>query len=589
MINTPENEVVLKGILAGKYRDCYVIYNRKSTDEPDNQKNSIKYQKGENARFVEREKLKIAPCTLKGFCKDGSISEKHSAFHENDDMVLTIDGKVQYNIDRPKFHQLCRYLSMGLFKGVIFLCYDRASRNKGDDVVLRKLMKKGVDIRFAWATYDDSSSGELHKDVDGMMSEHISRVTKEKVTKTIWELRAKGIATSRAPVGYLNQGTASEKPFDPERAPILKKIFEMYATGDWSLSDLACWANEHGLTTAPARRHRTEEELLEEDDDDDVQGRLPKISRPIRINHLQKMLANRFYTGMVRNRDGTWIPSKSHQALVDGRVFEKIQAIRKQKNQSIHYGKKLDLCFRGICRCDDCKRVYTPYVQKNAEYFGSNCRPGCLNDNRNFPASFLEDEIGRIISRLSFTDDELAELDARSQTDIAVHELKRLDSLDQNERKRKKVNEDLAYLKSNKLTLLKSGVYSPEGFREEETRLNAELASLQVDDQTSSDSISEILKNTVKLSELLKDVAQLYNSAESPEKEEITRLTFSELSISGNTLKYKCKNGFQALASRFDPYCAQKRWLSELLPYGEYIKRSLQDLEWIIQQSSRNN
>ena len=200
MINTPENEDFLKSVLAGRYRGCYVIYNRKSTDEPDNQKNSIKYQKGENARFVEREKLKIASCTLRGFCKDGVISEKHSAFHENDDMVITIDGKVQYNIDRPKFHQLCRYLSMGFFKGVIFLCYDRASRNKGDDVVIRKLMRKGVDIRFAWATYDNSSSGELHKDVDGMMSEHISRVTREKVTKTTWELRAKGIVTSKAPI-----------------------------------------------------------------------------------------------------------------------------------------------------------------------------------------------------------------------------------------------------------------------------------------------------------------------------------------------------------------------------------------------------
>ena len=578
MINTPENADVLKGILAGKYRDCYVIYNRKSTDEPDNQKNSIKYQKGENTRFVEREKLKIASCTLKGFCKDGGISERHSAFHENDDMVITIDGRVQYNIDRPKFHQLCRYLSMGLFKGVIFLCYDRASRNKGDDVVLRKLMKKGVDIRFAWATYDDSSSGELHKDVDGMMSEHISRVTREKVTKTTWELRAKGITTSRAPVGYLNQGSSSEKPFDPERSPILKNVFEMYATGDWSLSDLARWANEQGLTTAPMRRKRTEEELLEEDDDDDVQSRLPKVSRPIRSNHLQQILANRFYTGRVRTREGDWIPSKSHQALIDERVFERVQQIRKQKNVSIHYGKKLNLCFRGICRCDDCTRVYTPYVQKGAEYLGSACRPSCPNDNKHFPTHFLEGKIGLTISRLSFTDDELAELDARNKTDIVGYELKRQDNLDQNERKRKKVNEDLAYLKSNKLSLLKSGVYSPENFREEETKLNAELVCLQVNEQVSGASMSEAVKDVIKLSELLKDVTRLYNSAESPEKEEIARLTFSELSISGNTLKYKCKNGFQALAGRFNLDCAPTTWLSEAIRSHMWIKESIAEL-----------
>jgi site-specific DNA recombinase len=54
-------------ILSGKYRDCHLIYNRKSTDEADNQKNSISYQKIENARFAHREKLSIAQITSKDF------------------------------------------------------------------------------------------------------------------------------------------------------------------------------------------------------------------------------------------------------------------------------------------------------------------------------------------------------------------------------------------------------------------------------------------------------------------------------------------------------------------------------------------
>jgi hypothetical protein len=132
-------------------------------------------------------------------------------------------------------------------------------------------------------------------------------------------------------------------------------------------------------------------------------------------------------------------------------------------------------------------------------------------------------------------------------------------------------------------------VYSPESFCEEETKLNAELISLQVDEQVSSASISEILKNTVKLSELLKDVASLYNSAESREKEEIARLTFSELSFSGNTLKYKCKNGFQALASRFDPACAQEEWLSEAVRSHNATKEVIDKLmEYLVRVSGLN-
>jgi len=70
----------------------------------------------------------------------------------------------------------------------------------------------------------------------------------------------------------------------------------------------------------------------------------------------------------------------------------------------------------------------------------------------------------------------------------------------------------LAYLKNNKLSLLKSGVYSPETFREEETRLNVELISLQLNEQVSGASMAEIVKDVIKLSELLKDVVRLYIS-----------------------------------------------------------------------------
>ena len=62
--NIEKNEIdIIKEIQNGKYREYYLIYNRKSTDEPDNQKNSITYQKLENSRFALREHLSIATFT----------------------------------------------------------------------------------------------------------------------------------------------------------------------------------------------------------------------------------------------------------------------------------------------------------------------------------------------------------------------------------------------------------------------------------------------------------------------------------------------------------------------------------------------
>ena len=72
-LNSVNEEQILKDITSGRYKDSYLMYNRKSTDEPNNQKNSIKYQKLENTRLIYREHLPIAPITLPGFCLDGII------------------------------------------------------------------------------------------------------------------------------------------------------------------------------------------------------------------------------------------------------------------------------------------------------------------------------------------------------------------------------------------------------------------------------------------------------------------------------------------------------------------------------------
>ena len=252
-------EKIMKDIQNGRYRDYYLIYNRKSTDEPNNQKNSITYQRLENARFAQKQKFPIAQLSLKGFCSDGVISEKHSAFKEDSEITFSKDGQVQFSIDRPKFLQLAQLLSSRLFKGIVCLCWDRISRNKGDEVIIRKLMKVGVDFRFTYASYDDSSSGALHMDIDGMFAIHHSRVTSEKVKLTKKNLRAEGVCTFQAPIGYQNLGDMWDKPFDPVRAPMVKKLFEMYSTGEWSVADLARWANQQGLITVPRRRRSTKD------------------------------------------------------------------------------------------------------------------------------------------------------------------------------------------------------------------------------------------------------------------------------------------------------------------------------------------
>ena len=544
----------MKDILSGKYRDCYLIYNRKSTDDTENQKNSIKFQKSENVRFAFRERLTLAAITVEGFVTEGCISERHSGFTENIELTFGDSNTVQYRVDRPKFLKLVQFLSKGYFKGVVILCWDRASRNKGDDTIIRKLMKAGVDIKFTLAQYDKTSAGELHMDIDGMFAEHHSRVTREKVALTMKNKRAQGVCTHKAPVGYLNLGQMEHKPFDPVRAPIIKQLFEMAATGEWSLADLARVAIKQGFTMPLMRRRRTQDEILAEEEDD-VRLEIESISRLPTFNSIHKILTNPFYSGKVPGNEGAFMESISHEALVSKELFDTVQEQLRKRNRSAHYIEPLGHPLRGIVHCGVCSRVYTPYPKKGIMYYGARCDKGCTNPTKSFNFDFITGKVGTLMKELPFTNDDLEEIEARAGTDIALLDIKRINKLEVNEHRKKKIREDLGYLNANRLMLLKTGAYTPEKLVADEASLNHELTILCNAEIASDVSMRETVQEVVKLSELLRNALPYYFQAKPEEKEEIIRVIFSELSLSENTLQYKCRKGFQTLSSRFLADC----------------------------------
>ena len=71
----------------------------------------------------------------------------------------------------------------------------------------------------------------------------------------------------------------------------------------------------------------------------------------------------------------------------------------------------------------------------------------------------------------------------------------------------------------------------------------------------SHEAMHETMKDIVKLSELIKNVAIFYQFAKPYEKEQIIRTIFSELYIDKTMLQYKVKKGFEPFENRFDAIC----------------------------------
>lgn len=567
----------LKTVKAGAYQSQYLIYCRKSTDDTENQKNSLEHQESECVRFAEQAGLRIASVTLDGLCSNGIVRESHSGFKEDDGLTFTKDGRVQYRIARPKFNRLVQFLNDSCFAGIVCMSWDRLSRNKTDNAIITKLIRQGRDIQFVTATYDDTSAGALHMDIDGMFAQHHSRVTKEKVTNAMRKLRDEGVVVYLAPLGYQNTGkkykdvrSTEHKPFDPVRAPIVREIFEKYATGDWSMPELAAWANEQGLTNFPKRRPRTRAEMLSEDE-----VVIEPIAKPITCNNIYYMLRNRFYTGLMLNSRGDWIPSLSHKPLIDAELFERVQELRTKKQVSIRYKETLGHVLRGFVRCTQCRRVYTPYTKKGNQYFGARCAPGCGNTKKSCNLRYIETELSNHLPELFFTPDELVELDQRADQGQASLEAKLKEERAQAERKRRKLSEDLSYLRGNRIDLLRSGVYTPESYVAEEERLLREQAEMGEEMSIPDIDLREAMADATKLSELLKRLTLYYEEAISPDKEDIVRCLFSELTMSDQTLAYSLKSEFQVLEKRDVVSSAPDAWLSELVRDREQIKQAV--------------
>jgi site-specific DNA recombinase len=569
-----------------KYSNTYLIYNRKSTDEPENQKNSIHYQKNENEQFALKHGLKIAPITIEGFCTEGIISERHSAFKENNELIIGEKGVVQYKIDRPKFHRMIDLLNRGYFKGVVILCWDRISRNKADETIIRKLMKQGVDFRFVLASYDKTSSGALHMDIDGMFAAHHSRVTSEKVKINIRNQKEKGICTYKAPIGYHNTGTMEYKPFDTVRAPIVKRLFEKYATGEYTLASLRTYAIAQGLTMPASRKRRTRAEMLSDNDIDSIQERA-KIEGIPHVSSISTILNNPFYIGYIRGNDGKLVKSNSHEPLIDTDLFNKVQNVLGSKTVSIHYSNVLDYPYRGIFRCHECKRAFTPYIKKEIIYYNSRCIPTCSNTRKNFSYENIQELLDGAIEKFRLSEKEQEELQAITQTDIAVFNVKRLNKLDENEREKRKVREDLAYLENNTLNFLKTGVYSPETLIAEKERLQRQIEKFRFTEEVSDQAMMETIKEVSKLSELLKTLVFQSEIPKPHEKEGIIRIMFSELSIFNNVLLYKANPEFKPFENRFIRSGALLSWILELSKFTSEIKKSNQEIEHTI--NSPNN
>jgi DNA invertase Pin-like site-specific DNA recombinase len=152
--------------------------------------------------------------------------------------------------NRPQFLKMVNDSAKKHFSGVLVYQLDRFARNRYDSATYKaKLKKNGVRVLSARENITDDASGILVEGLLEAMAEYYSVELSQKVR------RGREISASkfRNPGGVpaLGYRIDEDKKFaiDSDKAPIVRKIFEMYANGD-SITKINEFMNAQGIKTS---------------------------------------------------------------------------------------------------------------------------------------------------------------------------------------------------------------------------------------------------------------------------------------------------------------------------------------------------
>jgi len=290
----------------------YFIYARKSTDEEDRQILSIDSQLRELRNLAERENLNV----VKEF----------------------IESKTAKEPGREIFNEMLSLIEEGESGGIISWHPDRLARNSIDGGRIIYLVDTGAikDLKFSTFTFQNNAYGKFMLSIAFGQSKYYIDNLSENVKRGMKEKVLRGEYPGWAPLGYLNDLGTHTIILDEEKAPLVKKLFELYSTGNYSYSDLSEVAKKMDL------KGKREKDL--------VKSVIPDI------------LKNPFYYGVFKFKGELF--EGAHVPLMSKQLFDKCQEVMKKRSSPTRK-KKYTFPFRGYMKCGECGASITTEKQKD--------------------------------------------------------------------------------------------------------------------------------------------------------------------------------------------------------------------------------
>ncbi len=294
----------------------YFIYIRKSTDENNRQVLSLEAQEVELKELAKRERLNIVDI----------FKESQTAKEPG----------------RPLFNKMLSRIEKGEAQGILAWHPDRLARNSIDGGRIIFLIDSGKiqSLKFPTFWFEPTPQGKFMLNIAFGQSKYFVDNLSENTKRGLRQKLRRGEMPGLAPLGYLNDLRIHTMVKDPQRFRFVKKLFELYATSNYSLKDL-----QKKITSA---------------------GLLSRKGNKLSISVIQNILQNPFYYGVFKYNGELY--QGIHKSMISKKFFDKCQKVLKDRARPIKRSGKI-YAFRGLLKCGECDCSITSEIQREHIYY----------------------------------------------------------------------------------------------------------------------------------------------------------------------------------------------------------------------------
>ena len=437
---------------------------------------------------------------------------------------------------RPEFDQMIHFIKSQKEKMALIVdTVDRLQRSFKETPVFNELMEQDVlELHFVKEgnviTKEANSSQKLMWNMGVVMAQSYTDQLSDNVRRSFKYKVKNGEWCGAAPMGYLNAidgktGKATVIP-DPQNAEIIKRIFVEYATGSYSLAELARKAKDWGLRS--------------------------KKGNAIVTQLIHHMIKNPFYYGVMKVKGELY--AHNYEPIITKQLYDACQNVRTSRGRKNAVKEtKYPFLFRGLINCATSGRQVTCDLKKG-KYVYLICRdPENPEKKLWIKERDVLEQVEEVLESIqlppSFLPDITEHIEKLHEAEKQYHH----DSIKALNAEMEEVNTQLDRLTD----LLINETIHKEAYDRKFAELQAkrkELSTRQEEHQGGNEDFKEAITTLLSLAS---KAPEIFKSSKTSVKRSLIGFIFSNLSLNGAKLEYTLREPFKS----FENVGGYQKWL----------------------------